>query len=33
MHSSTSAEEIDVKGKFFCDECEQMMREALNSTR
>ena len=33
MRSSTSAEEVDVKGKFFCDECEQMMRETLNSTR
>ena len=32
MHSSTSAEEIDVKGKNFCEECEQAMREALIST-
>jgi archaemetzincin len=28
MHSSTSAEEVDVKGKNFCEECEQTMREA-----
>jgi archaemetzincin len=27
MHSSTSAEEIDVKGKNFCGACEQSMRE------
>jgi archaemetzincin len=33
MHSSTSAEEIDVKGKNFCEECKQMMREALISAR
>ena len=29
MHSSTSAEEIDVKGKDFCEECEQMIRRIL----
>ncbi len=28
MHSSTLAEEIDVKGKNFCEECEQTIREA-----
>ena len=26
MHSSTSAEEVDVKGRNFCEECERMMR-------
>ena len=26
MHSSTSAEEIDVKGKNFCAECEKTIR-------
>jgi archaemetzincin len=31
MHSSTSVEEIDVKGKNFCKECEQIMREAISS--
>ena len=31
MHSSTSAEEIDVKGKNFCDECEQTIREATTT--
>jgi archaemetzincin len=31
MHSSTSAEEIDVKGKNFCDECEQTVREATTT--
>jgi archaemetzincin len=29
MHSSTSAEEIDVKGKNFCKECEQKTRERI----
>ncbi len=29
MHSSTSAEEIDIKGNNFCEECEQMMKKAL----
>lgn len=27
MHSSTSAEEIDVKGKNFCDTCEAILRD------
>ncbi|MGA3287330.1 MAG: archaemetzincin family Zn-dependent metalloprotease [Bacteroidota bacterium] len=31
MHSSTSAEEIDVKGKNFCAECEQTIREATST--
>ena len=30
MHSSTSAEEIDVKGKDFCAECEQSMKSLLS---
>jgi len=29
MHSSTSAEEIDVKGKDFCEECSRMMKDPL----
>jgi len=29
MHSSTSAEEVDVKGKNFCEGCEQTMREGM----
>jgi archaemetzincin len=32
MHSSTSAEEIDIKGKNFCGECEEMMNN-LRSER
>ena len=31
MHSSTSAEEIDVKGKNFCEECDQTIREATST--
>jgi archaemetzincin len=31
MHSSTSAEEIDIKGKNFCEECEEKMRDAFIS--
>ena len=31
MHSSTSAEEIDVKGKNFCEACEQTVRDAFVS--
>ena len=31
MHSSTTAEEIDIKGKNFCGECEQAMREAMTA--
>jgi len=27
MHSSTSAEEIDVKGSVFCETCEQAMKK------
>jgi archaemetzincin len=27
MHSSTSAEEIDIKEKHFCNECEQLIRK------
>ena len=30
MHSSTSAEEIDIKGKDFCTECEQTMKSLLS---
>lgn len=33
MHSSTSAEEVDIKGKNFCEECEQTMRMTPFSTR
>jgi archaemetzincin len=29
MHSSTSAEEIDIKGKNFCGECEETVRSAI----
>jgi archaemetzincin len=29
MHSSTSAEEIDVKGKDFCEECTRTMKNSL----
>ena len=29
MHSSTSAEEIDVKGKDFCEECTRTMKYSL----
>lgn len=29
MHSSTSAEEIDIKGKNFCEECDEIIRKAL----
>jgi archaemetzincin len=29
MHSSTSAEEIDLKGKNFCEECEETVRAAI----
>ena len=28
MHASSSAEEVDVKGKNFCGECEQTIRES-----
>jgi archaemetzincin len=31
MHASTSAEEVDVKGKNFCEECEQTIREATST--
>jgi archaemetzincin len=30
MHASTSAEEVDVKGKNFCRECEQVISEILS---
>ena len=29
MHSSTAAEEVDVKGKNFCEECDAALRETL----
>ena len=29
MHASTSAVEIDVKGKNFCERCEQTMRSSM----
>jgi archaemetzincin len=28
MHSSTSAEEVDIKGKNLCDKCEQTLADA-----
>jgi archaemetzincin len=28
MHSSTSAEEVDVKGKNFCEECDQSIERS-----
>jgi archaemetzincin len=31
MHSSTSAEEIDVKGKNFCEKCERILKAASTS--
>jgi len=30
MHSSTSAEEIDIKGKDFCEECEQTVSNSIS---
>ena len=30
MHSSTSAEEIDIKGKDFCEECEQIVKTSTS---
>ena len=30
MHSSTSAEEIDVKGKYFCEECERSVKGSMS---
>jgi archaemetzincin len=32
MHASSSAEEVDVKGKNFCDECEQTLKGAMSTT-
>ena len=32
MHSSTTAEEIDIKGIYFCEECEQKVRTAITAT-
>jgi len=29
MHSSTSAEEVDIKNHYFCGECEQAVRAAI----
>ncbi len=33
MHSSTTAEEIDIKGKNFCEECEQTVRAAISAAQ
>jgi archaemetzincin len=30
MHSSTSAEEVDVKGKNFCEECNQTVQSSIS---